>query len=68
MSWPFCFFRALPEVYGVSVISAKEGFYPSGEWYDNLLKRIDLGFKDFTGCSNGVCNDSNFMGVIITKP
>jgi len=65
MSRPFCLFWALPEVYGVSVVSAEEGLYPTGEWNNNLLKGIDLGFEGFAGCSDRICNDNDFMSVFI---
>ena len=65
MSRPFHLFRALPKVYGISVIFAEEGSDPSGEWYDNLLKGINLGFKDFTGCSDRISDNNDIMGVVI---
>jgi len=46
MSRPFCLFRTLPKVYGVSVIFAEKGSDSSNEQYNDFLKEIDLEFKD----------------------
>ena len=38
VSWPLRFFWALPEVNGISVVSAEEGFYLDGNWENGLLE------------------------------
>ena len=42
VSGPLRFFWALPEVNGISVVPAEEGFYLTGNWEDGILERACL--------------------------